>query len=640
MRSNLVHELKGVVDQTLRDVYATGFDQSRVDGILHQLELALKHQTADFGIALMQRLEPAWFNDIDPFDTLVWNELIETFQKRRASGGYLESLLQKYLLNDQTMTFTMEPSPSFGESMVKDERDRLSEKLSEAFGVTGNEKATVAHFVSQEKRLLMEQAKAPDQDLSSLPSLDVRDISRSIDRKQIRHSSLGDVQIQWREGNTNGLTYFRAIQRLDGLPNDLRKLVPLFTDSIMRLGTRNKSIDELEDLVKLKTGGVTASYYSCPLPSDTRSVSEGLSFSGQALDGNVSFMYELLQTFIQETDFDAPQAKERILQLIQSEASGATDVIANAGHSYARRYAEASQGLHGMLNEQTGGLTQIQQTVNIATSTPDLLNDIVDKLKAIQKIALCNSGSLRVAITCGQEATAANEGLLRHFLERLPSSSTEPLHTMTKPTGSYSPKTFFNLPFQVSYTAVALPTVPYTDQAGATLQILSELLTHRHLHHEIREKGGAYGGGAYARALSGIFGFYSYRDPNPQNTCKVIHGAGEFARDKAWTAQDLQEAKLSTFQSIDAPQSLSEEGMTRFLSGIDEDMEQRRREQLLDVTNTAVQEASQRFLVDQSGLTSLAILGPPQDWIQKRDGWTLKNMELGRLDQDGQAQGG
>jgi len=33
------------------------------------------------------------------------------------------------------------------------------------------------------------------------------------------------------------------------------------------------------------------------------------------------------------------------------------------------------------------------------------------------------------------------------------------------------------------------------------------------LHREIREKGGAYGGGASAAPVEGIFGFMSYRDP-------------------------------------------------------------------------------------------------------------------------------
>jgi len=37
-------------------------------------------------------------------------------------------------------------------------------------------------------------------------------------------------------------------------------------------------------------------------------------------------------------------------------------------------------------------------------------------------------------------------------------------------------------------------------------------MTNAYLHREIREKGGAYGGGASHQ--SGMLAFYSYRDPN------------------------------------------------------------------------------------------------------------------------------
>ncbi|MCJ1306327.1 Mitochondrial presequence protease, partial [Hypocenomyce scalaris] len=180
----------------------------------------------------------------------------------------------------------------------------------------------------------------------------------------------------------------------------------------------------------------------------------------------------------------------------------------------------------------------------------------------------------------------------------------------------------------VYYSALAFPTVPYTHPSGAPLQILSQLLTHKHLHHEIREKGGAYGGGAYARGLSGLFGFYSYRDPNPQNTLSIIQDSGRWARDRDWTEQDLEEAKLSVFQSVDAPESVSEEGMTRFVSGVDEDMEQRKREQLLDVRKEDVREVAQKYIVEGMEGYSLAVLGEKKDWVNQGNGWAIKNLEM------------
>jgi Zn-dependent M16 (insulinase) family peptidase len=154
------------------------------------------------------------------------------------------------------------------------------------------------------------------------------------------------------------------------------------------------------------------------------------------------------------------------------------------------------------------------------------------------------------------------------------------------------------------------------------------MLTFKQLHPEIREKGGAYGGGAYARGLNGVFGMYSYRDPNPQNSMKIMNGAGEWARDREWSSQDLEEAKLSAFQGYDAPQSVSREGMRLFLSGVTDEMLQERRERLLDVTAAQVKSVADEFLVKKAGEASVAILGEKKEWVSEASGWEMRDLGM------------
>lgn len=136
-------------------------------------------------------------------------------------------------------------------------------------------------------------------------------------------------------------------------------------------------------------------------------------------------------------------------------------------------------------------------------------------------------------------------------------------------------KTFFPLPFSVNFSAKALRGVPYTHPDGAKLQILSSLLTNHYLHREIREKNGAYGGGARYGGLNGIFSFYSYRDPRTLETLSTYNASVDWVLDRQFTDQEMTEAKLSIFQGIDAPISVSEEGMLQFVNGVSDDMRQR-----------------------------------------------------------------
>lgn len=630
VRKEDVAKVKEATNASLHEVYTRGFDPSKIDGLLHQAELGLKHKTANFGMSIMQRLQPGWFNGSDTFNMLAWNHTVNTFKANCAQPGYLEGLLKKYLMNDRCLTFTMEPDETYGTTLVEEEDTRLSSKLATAAQCAGGEAEARAQFIKKDLELLEAQSKAPNENLSCLPSVHVSDIPRQMERKTVRESKVGDVSVQWREANTNGVTYFRAINALEGLPAELRVLMPLFADSLMRLGTKDRTMEQLEDLIKLKTGGIAVSYHSSTSPYDIQNVTEGMSISGYALDGNVNAMYELIGTVIQETNFDGPDAESRIRELLQSAANGALDAIAGAGHSYARRYTEAGLTPQGLLNEQIGGLTQVQQTALLASrNLSEGLADVISKLKAIQRFALSNSLGFRTAITCGPESVSSNESALQGFLSTVKrSSEIAPGGESRGPATAYNSKTFFPLPYQVYYSALALPTVPYTHVASAPLQILSQLLTHKHLHHEVREKGGAYGGGAYSRGLGGLFGFYSYRDPNPLNTLKIIQDAGRWARDKQWTEQDLEEAKLSVFQAVDAPESVNEEGMTRFLSGVDEAMEQRKRMQLLDVKIQNVNDVAQTYLVDGMTKARVAVLGEQKGWFPSADGWDHRRLQM------------
>ncbi|KAJ3578258.1 hypothetical protein NPX13_g2304 [Xylaria arbuscula] len=596
-----VDTVKSEIQKIIQEVRYKGFEKTKIEGYLHQLELSLKHKTANFGMSVLQRLKGKWFSGTDPFDSLAWNDTVAAFEAKLAEGGYLEGLIDKYLMNDNTLTFTMAPSESYGTELAKEEDERLASRIAQATKEAGSKEA--AQQFSKNESLSSWQSKTNPTHKISV----------------VFHPFMSGIFLVKRSP-------LLAINTFENLPDELRALIPLFSDSIMRLGTKDMTMEQLEDLIKLKTGGVSVSYMTTPSPKDFHQASEGLVLRGMALDRNVPEMFDLLRKLILETNFDSPEAALRIRQLLQASADGIVNDIASSGHAYARRYAESGLTRDAYLTEQVSGLSQVKLITSLAgRPESDQLKDVIEKLKQIQSIAL--AGNIRTALTCGVDSVGANSSALTKFMSARASQS------ITFPSGSSQPptrdiKAFFPLPYQVYYGSLALPTVSYTSPDGAPLQILAQLLTHKHLHHEIREKGGAYGGGAYMKGLEGLFGFYSYRDPNPQNTLSIMRNAGRWVLDKEWTNQDLEEAKISVFQSVDAPKSVNTEGMLRFVSGITDEMQQKRREQLLDVTKDQVRDVAQKYIINGLANQSeqIAFLGKKQDWVD--DSWKVKEINV------------
>lgn len=248
-------------------------------------------------------------------------------------------------------------------------------------------------------------------------------------------------------------------------------------------------------------------------------------------------------------------------------------------------------------------MTQVQ-FMNALSQKEDL-SEVSQRLKEIAALAIKRS-SLRMALTCGEDQIPRNHDIASQFVSRLDAS---PMVSLPQPEFVPSFKdSFFPLPYGINFTAMCLRGVPYTHEDGAKLQILGSLMSNLYLHREIREKNGAYAGGAGYSSTGGLFSFYSYRDPSPQKTLTTYEESVRWVVDRAsFSDQELAEAKLSIFQRMDAPISAAEEGMVVFTEGITDEMRQTRREQLLKVTSEDVKDVASRYLLNQP--SSHCILG-------------------------------
>jgi Zn-dependent M16 (insulinase) family peptidase len=618
--------IKDVIQNVFRETVSAGFSEEKVRGFLHQLELALRHKTANFGIGVMEKTISTWLNGSDPMKELAWNDIVNEFKSRYAKPGYLESLVEKYLINDQCLTFTMVGSPTFNKELDQKEVVRKDKKLAALIEKHGSAEEAVTKLGDEELELLKIQEDAHNADLSCLPSLRVKDISREKERKPLRESKVEGADVVWREAPTNGLTYFQALNDFVDLPDELRLLMPLFNDCVMRLGTANRSMEQWEDLIKLKTGGISTSSFLVSSPTHLDQFKEGMQFSGFAIDKNIPEMLEMLSVLVTETDFNSPAAPAMIQELLRMTTNGALDAIAGTGHRFAVNAAAASLSRSFWVQEQQSGLDQLQATANLlrdAESSPERLQELIEKLRLIQSFAI-SSSNLRVRMVCEKESASTNESILQKWISGLPQARS-PTANLANTSFKSADNAFYDMPYKVYYSGQATQTVPFVDPSSAPLTVLSQLLTHNYLHPEIREKGGAYGAGASNGPIKGIFTFMSYRDPNPLNSLKVFKNSGIFARDRAWSEREIEEAKLGIFQGLDAPMSVDDEGARYFMSGVTHEMDQRWREQVLDVTAKDVNAAADNFLVNGTRKTT-CVLGEKKDWADSE--WELRKLSM------------
>uniref|UniRef100_A0A8B9SY55 Pitrilysin metalloproteinase 1 n=1 Tax=Anas platyrhynchos TaxID=8839 RepID=A0A8B9SY55_ANAPL len=610
-----IDTVKQIIAETVDEVIAKGFEEDRIEALLHKIEIQLKHQSTSFGLALTSYIASCWNQDGDPVELLKIADKVSRFRQcLRENPTFLQEKVKKYFKdNPHRLTLSMSPEEDYYDKQAKLEAEKLKKKVN---ALSEEEKKQIF-----EKGLELIDLQSKPQDTSCLPALKVSDIEPKIPFTVLETTLTADeVPVQYCAQPTNGVVYFRAVSSLNTLPEELKPYVPLFCNVITKMGCGALDYREQAQKIELKTGGMSVSPHIIPDDSHLDVYEQGVLFSSLCLDRNLPDMMNLWSEIFNNPRFEE---EEHFRVLVKKTAQELSNGIPDCGHLYASIRASKNLTPSGELQEMFSGMDQVKLMKRIA-EMPDI-KPVLRKLPRIKKYLL-NSDNIRCSVNAApqQISEASKEvekfikGITRSKKERkpvrphviecyVPFTSTLLLYCFSKtfikllldPT--FKPcqmKTHFVLPFPVNYIGECIRTVPYTATDYASLRILA-----RH---------------------NGIFTFYSYRDPNSLATLKTFERAVEWAKSGEFTQQDIDEAKLAVFAAVDAPIAPSDKGMDHFLYGISDEMKQSHREQLFAVNSDNLVDVSNKYLAVGKSTRGLAVLGPENADITKDPSWVKR----------------
>ncbi|CAG0925259.1 unnamed protein product [Notodromas monacha] len=114
----------------------------------------------------------------------------------------------------------------------------------------------------------------------------------------------------------------------------------------------------------------------------------------------------------------------------------------------------------------------------------------------------------------------------------------------------------------VQFCSSAYQAVEVSHPDAAPLMVLAAYLRNGFLHSAIREKGGAYGGGASYDGNACSFRFYSYRDPRLAETFNDFEASVQWLLNTEQKPHQLEEAILGLIAGMDKPGSPAGEAIT------------------------------------------------------------------------------
>ncbi|EGC29605.1 hypothetical protein DICPUDRAFT_158791 [Dictyostelium purpureum] len=571
--------------QTLEKSAEEGFSRQVIESILHQYEFAQKDVSASFGLKLVGALASSWIHGNDPVDPLFLNESIAHLRQELDKSPFFENKIKELLANPHRLYITMEND----ENLQKEDTEKEMEKLKQIRSKLSESQTN--EIVEMAKDLQNRQNQ--QQDVAVLPKINICDIEKQQPKVPHHDTTLGSTPLRILDLPTNGISYFRSTIDISSLSPELKPYVPLFCSLIDEMGAGEFDHKQLDTEMNLYIGKFSVSPLITIGHSDLNHTQERIYIKGACLNENLVKMFSLLQKVLLENKWKNP---DLLKNLIGQKQASLVEGIPSSGLSYAKTLSSSKFTRAGELSEQWNGLTHVK-LINDIVSKNDM-DSLISKLLQINEFILDRS-LMKCLITTEGNNVANYTEKLNDFMKVFSYKNTEMVVNTKKPVDPTNDSrfNFFPIPATVNYISKTLQSVPYTHQDSAPIQILTKVLS-EYLHKEIREKGGAYGGGVSADG--GIISFYSYRDPNLDKTLNAFNQSIHWSLNNNITTETIENAQLSIFSDFDSPESPSNKGVGEWMRDITDEMKQTRRNNLLSINKPKLEEISKNYLLENN----------------------------------------
>ncbi|XP_019768924.2 presequence protease, mitochondrial [Dendroctonus ponderosae] len=627
IRTDDFARVEDVFNATIDEVIAKGFSPELVESVLHSYELSLKHESKNFGLNLLFGLSAIWNHSSEILAALEVNALMEKLRAAMKNNPkYLQDTVQKcFKDNKHKLILTMSPDKEFDSKLSNEESELIRHKTKNL-----GEKDKEAIFA---KGLELQKLQETPQNTDILPTLLMNDINSSIEKVNKVNVSISHVSTQINKVNSNGLVYFKSMLNTSDLSQEQQMLLPLFCYIINKMGTDKLNYKEFDSLVNRRTAGLKFNVHIADSLYHLHTYEPAVLLSSYSLEKNVDSMWDL---WVQLFNITKLEDVERFKMLSQLYMANLTHGIADSGHIYAMQTAASLVSGSAYQVELLSGLQHISYMKRLihTSNYQAMLAEILD----IGKL-LFDKKKMRVALNISEDSQSNILHSYENFINGLPDSDKIPGQEESQENSYvvgkiWSPSDSVNcqhhiLNIPVNYCSKAVLTTPYTKTDHAALKVLAKWLSAKYLHPELREKRGAYGAGARI-TLDGVLSFFSYRDPKTADTLDVFDGSYDWIKSnlKDLKPQDLVEAKLGVFQSVDAPVPPSLKGCDDFLKRLTPDALQRHRAEIMAVEKTNLEAAAETYLGDSNALNSgKVILGPKNEACdlsqRKNEIWTV-----------------
>lgn len=589
--------VENLILNVLRDVAENGIAPEMLEAVLHQLELNQREIKGDgypYGLQLILEGLSSAIHRGDPVSLLDLDPVLEKLHRDIADPDFIKQLTRELLLdNMHRVRLTMKPDTGLSQKRASDEKGRL-QQIKDHLGDDAKQK-----IIKRADALVKRQAQEDDPEI--LPKVGLEDVPKDLRVPQAVAGRVAEASATIYAQGTNGLIYEQVIIDLPKLDEALLDVLPYYTSCLTEIGSGGRDYLATQVLKDSVTGGISCNTSFRGTTADVQDVSGHSILSGKALVRNKGSLSDLMSEILVSPGWGE---LTRIRDLIAQDRARAEQSVTGNGHFLAMLAASSGMNPAAALSHRLQGLAGIQALKSLDDGLEDhaCLEQLIEMFTEIHR---------RIAVTSRQFLIISESECCDSAVESMTESwpQTEKNHE----SALFAPQSIrtharqmWVTSTQVNFCAKSYPTVSPDHVDTAPLTVLGGFLRNGYLHRAIRERGGAYGGGAAHDMDIAAFRFFSYRDPRLTDTLDDFDRSIDWLLTTKHKWREVEEAILGVISSIDKPGSPSGEAKKAFhnaLYGRTKEQRKQFRSRVLDVVLDDLLRVGEKYLkVDNASI--------------------------------------
>ena len=581
----------------LQDVASKPIDKDMVDAILHQIELHQREISGDgtpYGLTLILNGLGSAIHHNDPIHAWDVDTVIAEVKEELKDPMWLSNLIQVHLLdNPHRVQMTLVPDANKSALEAQEEKARLAK-----IGATLTD-ADKSEIIAQTEALKVRQ-ETPD-DLDLLPKVGLEDIPAELPivQGQLREIICNgiDTPLNLYHAGTNGIYYQQVLIQI---PDQIVKSPYFNLLSVLmgEVGAGEYDYLQLQQLQTAVSGGLGMGASLRSKTDDKGQISAWLTLTTKSLTDRFDAI-GLLKLAFEQLRFDE---KDRIIELLQQRKTRWASRLSGSGHSYAMQIASRQMSALAKRDYDNTGLGALNWLGDLVAKIENdevAYDEFIEELKSIHRDLML--APKQFLLVCEEHHSERLVEEVQIVWDKLSVDQAPVYLSKVEQDDSHADQAWL-IQANVQFCASAYQAVEVSHPDAAPLMVLAGYLRNGFLHSAIREKGGAYGGGASYDGNACSFRFYSYRDPRLAETFQDFEASLDWLLNKEQHAYQLEEAILGLVSSMDKPGSPAGEAITAcyaLLHGRTPAFKKQLRERLLNVTIDDLKRVTQTYLVEQ-----------------------------------------